>query len=77
MALLPSRVKYRKTQRGNRGGNASVCNKIDYGEFGLQCLERGWIKNNQIEACRVAITRLHPCVPSQARHRTSTRDADG
>jgi large subunit ribosomal protein L16 len=32
-------------------------NKLDFGEFGLQTLERGWIKNNQIEACRVAITR--------------------
>jgi large subunit ribosomal protein L16 len=50
-------VKYRKTQRGSRAGNATVANKVDYGEFGLQTLERGWVKNNQIEACRVAITR--------------------
>lgn len=57
MALLPSRVKHRKTQRGSRAGNATVGNKIDFGEFGLQVLDRGWIKNNQIEACRVAITR--------------------
>jgi large subunit ribosomal protein L16 len=58
MALLPSRVKYRKSQRGNRGGNATSGNKLDFGDFGLQTLERGWIKNNQIEACRVAITRF-------------------
>jgi large subunit ribosomal protein L16 len=57
MALLPSRVKYRKTQRGNRGGNATSANQLDFGEFGLQTLDRGWVKNNQIEACRVAITR--------------------
>ncbi len=57
MALLPSRVKFRKTQRGSRAGTASSGNKLDYGDFGLQTLERGWIKNNQIEACRVAITR--------------------
>ncbi len=57
MALLPSRTKYRKSQRGSRSGTASRGNKIDFGEFGLQTLERGWIKNNQIEACRVAITR--------------------
>ncbi len=57
MALLPNRVKYRKTQRGNRGGNASRGTKVSYGEFGMQALERGWIKNNQIEACRVAVTR--------------------
>lgn len=58
MALLPSRVKFRKSQRGSRKGTASRGNKLDYGEFGLQTLDRGWIKNNQIEACRVAITRF-------------------
>lgn len=58
MALLPSRVKYRKTQRGNRSGNATSSNKLDFGDFGLQALDRGWVKNNQIEACRVAITRF-------------------
>jgi large subunit ribosomal protein L16 len=57
MALLPKRTKYRKSQRGNRGGNATRGTKVSYGEFGLQTLDRGWIKNNQIEACRVAITR--------------------
>ena len=57
MALLPSRVKYRKSQRGSRKGTASRGNKLDYGDFGLQTLDRGWVKNNQIEACRVAITR--------------------
>ncbi len=50
MALLPSRVKYRKSQRGNRGGNATSGNKLDFGDFGLQTLERGWIKNIHIEA---------------------------
>ena len=57
MALLPSRTKFRKSQRGSRAGTASRGNKLDFGEFGLQTLDRGWIKNNQIEACRVAITR--------------------
>ena len=57
MALLPSRTKYRKSQRGSRKGIATSANKLDFGEFGLQTLDRGWIKNNQIEACRVAITR--------------------
>ena len=57
MALLPNRVKFRKSQRGSRAGNATRGNKMDYGDFGLQTLDRGWIKNNQIEACRVAITR--------------------
>ncbi len=57
MPLLPKRVKYRKTQRGSRSGNASRCLKIDFGEFGLQTLERAWITNVQIEAARVAMTR--------------------
>ena len=57
MAMIPSRVKYRKTQRGSRSGNAQVGTTVAFGEFGLQALDRGWIKNNQIEACRVAVTR--------------------
>lgn len=57
MALMPKRVKHRKTMRGSRAGNAQRGTKVDFGEFGLQTLDRGWIKNNQIEACRVAITR--------------------
>src|SRR6186997_2395421 len=57
MALLPSRVKHRKVQRRSRKGVATTGNKVSFGEYGLQTLERGWIKNNQIEACRVAITR--------------------
>ncbi len=57
MALMPSRTKFRKAHRGSRKGVATSCNKISFGEFGLQTLDRGWIKNNQIETCRVAITR--------------------
>ncbi len=57
MPLMPKRVKYRKTQRGSRSGNASRTLKIDFGEFGLQTLDRAWITNVQIEAARVAMTR--------------------
>lgn len=57
MALLPKRVKYRKTQRGSRKGFASRNVNIDFGAFALQTLERGWITNVQIEAARVALTR--------------------
>ena len=57
MPLMPKRVKYRKTQRGSRAGNASRTLKIDFGEFGLQTLDRAWITNIQIEAARVAMTR--------------------
>jgi len=54
---MPKRVKHRKVQRGSRQGNAGSCNKLDFGEFGLQVLDRGWITDRQIEACRVAINR--------------------
>jgi large subunit ribosomal protein L16 len=57
MPLMPKRVKYRKTQRGSRSGNASRTLTIDFGEFGLQTLDRAWITNVQIEAARVAMTR--------------------
>ena len=54
---MPSRTKFRKSQRGSRSGNASRGTRIDFGEFGLQALERGWVTSQQIEACRVAINR--------------------
>ena len=57
MPLMPKRVKYRKSQRGSRAGNATRNVKIDFGEFGLQTLERAWITSIQIEAARVALTR--------------------
>ena len=57
MALMPRRVKFRKSQRGSRAGNANRGAKVDFGDFGLQSLERGWVKNNQIEACQIAINR--------------------
>ena len=57
MPLMPKRVKYRKVQRGSRKGLANSGNKVSYGEFGLQALERGWISGVQIEACRVAANR--------------------
>jgi len=57
MPLMPKRVKYRKVQRGSRRGLAMSGNQLTYGEYGLQTLERGWITNIQIEACRVAANR--------------------
>ena len=57
MPLMPRKVKYRKSQRGSRAGNANRGTKLGFGDYGLQTLERGWIKNNQIEACRVTINR--------------------
>lgn len=56
--LMPKRTKYRKMQKGNMKGNATRGNTITYGEYGIQALEPGWITSNQIEACRVAMTRF-------------------
>jgi large subunit ribosomal protein L16 len=55
--LMPSRVKYRKQQRGRRKGISTSCNKVSFGEYGLKALECAWITARQIEAARVAINR--------------------
>lgn len=53
----PKRVKYRKTQRGSRRGQAQSGNTVTFGEYGLQALESAWLTSAQIEAARRAITR--------------------
>ena len=55
--LMPKRVKRRKQFRGSMKGKATRGNKISYGEFGIVALESGWVKSNQIEAARIAMTR--------------------
>jgi ribosomal protein L16, bacterial/organelle len=55
--LMPKRVKHRKQFRGTMRGKALRGNKITYGEYGLVATEPCWIKSNQIEAARVAMTR--------------------
>ena len=57
MPLMPKRVEHRTVQRGSRGGIATRNNKLDFGEYGLQVLERGWMTGKQIEAARIAATR--------------------
>ncbi len=57
MALIPKRVKYRKSQRGRRDGIATRGFDVAFGEFGLQVLENGWVSHTQLEAARVALTR--------------------
>src|SRR5512146_1671443 len=56
--LMPKRVKYRKTQRGRMRGKATRGNTIAFGDFGLKALEPGWVTQRQIEASRVALTRM-------------------
>ena len=55
--LMPKRVKRRKQFRGTMSGKCTRGNKITYGEIGLVAAEPAWIKSNQIEAARVAMTR--------------------
>ena len=55
--LIPKRVKRRKQFRGRMTGKATRGNKISYGEYGIVAVEPAWIKSNQIEAARVALTR--------------------
>lgn len=57
MALMPSRTKYRKQQKGSCSGYSKGGCFVEFGEFGMQSLDRGWITAQQIEACRVTITR--------------------
>ena len=55
--LMPKRVKFRRMQRGRMTGKATRGNTVAYGEYGLMALEPGWVKSNQIEAARIAMTR--------------------
>jgi large subunit ribosomal protein L16 len=57
MVLIPVRTKHRKQQKGCIAGLTKGGEFIEFGEFGMQALERGKITNRQIEACRVAISR--------------------
>ncbi|MDE0298027.1 MAG: 50S ribosomal protein L16 [Candidatus Poribacteria bacterium] len=55
--LMPKRVLHRKVQRGKRRGQPYRGSQINFGEYGLQSMECGWITSRQIESARVAITR--------------------
>ena len=55
--LMPKRVKRRRVHRGRMTGKATKGIEIAYGEFALVSTDPGWIKSNQIEAARIAMTR--------------------
>ena len=55
--LMPKRVKRRRVHRGRMKGKAMRGNTVTYGQYGIAATEPGWIKSNQIEAARVAMTR--------------------
>ena len=56
--LLPKRVKYRRVHRGRMTGKAMRGNTVSQGDFGIVALEPSWITSNQIEAARIAETRM-------------------
>ena len=58
MALMPRRVKFRKSQRGRMKGSAQRGNYVAFGDYGLQALEQVWLSSQQIEAGRVAATHF-------------------
>ena len=58
MPLMPKKTKFRKMQKGRNRGKATRGNVVNEGEYGIQATTAGWIKSNQIEAARVAMTRF-------------------
>ena len=55
--LMPRKVAHRKQQRGRLKGNTKGASSVNFGDYGIQALEPGWITARQIEAARIAMTR--------------------
>jgi large subunit ribosomal protein L16 len=55
--LMPKKIKYRKVQKGRKGGLSKGARDVAFGEFGLQAVEAAWLTAQQIEAVRVTISR--------------------
>src|SRR2546421_1106099 len=55
--LMPRKVKHRKQQRGRLTGQAKGGTTVNFGDYGIQAMEPGWITARQIEAARIAMTR--------------------
>jgi len=55
--LMPKKTKFRKVHRGRRAGNSRAQTTVQFGDYGLKAIERGWLTNRQIEAARIAMTR--------------------
>ena len=56
--LVPRKVKYRKQHRGRRAGLAYRGSTVSFGDYGLKPMEACWLTSRQIEASRVAISRI-------------------
>ena len=57
MSMMPTRTKHRKQQKGSLKGLSKGGHLVNFGDFGMQALDRGWVTNRQIESCRVTINR--------------------
>src|SRR5213595_1348373 len=55
--LMPKKTKFRKVHRGRRAGETKGQSTVQFGDYGLKAMDRGWITNRQIEAARIAMTR--------------------
>jgi large subunit ribosomal protein L16 len=55
--LMPKKTKFRKVHRGRRADESKGQTTVQFGDYGLKAMERGWITNRQIEAARIAMTR--------------------
>src|SRR6266850_2035074 len=55
--LMPKKTKFRKVHRGRRRGESKGQTTVQFGDYGLKAMDRGWITNRQIEAARIAMTR--------------------
>jgi large subunit ribosomal protein L16 len=55
--LAPKKIRYRKCQKGRRGGTAQRGSTLAFGDYGLQATGRGWMTARELEAARVALTR--------------------
>ncbi len=56
--LMPSKVKFRKQQRGRRSGKAQRGSTVSFGDYGLKAMQDCWLTARQIEASRIAMTRF-------------------
>ena len=60
MKNMPKRFKHRKVQKGTIRGNATRGHTVEFGEWGLQSLQAGYLTARVLEAGRVAANRAAP-----------------
>ena len=61
--LQPTRTKYRKAHKGRIHCNASRCNSMNYGAYGLKAIQPDRVIGKQIEAARVALYKASEKLP--------------